>query len=93
MVNRKKKNPLDKHRSVAQSHLKEVLLQPAKSASAHRGPNKRFNHPNVKRGSFLAKQSRPQRQDFSIPRTDNELLQEIAGIRKVQSDLKRKIKK
>ena len=89
-MNKKKLNPLDKSRRAAHSNLKEVKIQPALKASAHRGPNKRFNHPNIARGALLAKQSRPLRKDFSFPRTSEEVLDELAQIRQLKNELKKK---
>lgn len=86
---RKKINPLDKNRLAAQSNLKETIVPTAKPALAHRNSNKRFNHPNITRGANIAKQSRPLRKDYSSPRKADEVLQELAAIRKVGTELKK----
>lgn len=89
-MGRKKINPLDKRRLATQSDLAGSQYSAAKASAARRRASKRFNHPDIKRGSALGKQARPLRSDSSFPRTADEVLQQLAAIREVATELKKK---
>lgn len=86
----KKMDTLDKNRFAAQDKLREEHSSSSIKCSAHRGPGKKFNHPDIKRGASLAKQSHPPKKDLYAARHPDTLLDELAEIRKIAAKLKRK---
>jgi hypothetical protein len=84
---------LDKKRFASQDNLQEERYPAGKQCAAHRGPGKKFHHPDVKRGASLGKQAHPEKDDYYEAHHPHDLLEELAGIRKKASELKKKNKK
>jgi hypothetical protein len=83
----KKIDLLDKNRFISQDKLQEERSPSSIKCAAHRGPSKKFNHPDIKRGASLAKQSRPLKKDLQAARHPDTLLEELAEIHKTAAKL------
>ncbi len=83
---------LDKNRFASQDKLREDHSPAGNRCAAHRGPGKKFNHPDLARGTSLGKQARSEKKDPPLARRSDTLLQEIAEIRKKASELKKEKK-
>lgn len=79
---------IDKNRFAAQDRLREDRSSSALRSAAHRAPGKKFNHPDVKRGASLGKQTRPLNKDPYVARKPDTLLDDLSEIREKGRSLK-----